>query len=279
MLSVFIGFVLECIFGKPAWVSGPGKWLDIFIARSKNYFTRHFKDSKPTGVFFSIFVLVCVYFCARFLALLGLGSVLIYLAISLKSAKDRLESSDFQAIDTDPEQALRVKIEFIASNTTVDVVGILFYAFLGGPALVWVYKAANASAGAFAAKGSYYKGMNWFGAGLASFLNYFPARICVSLVWLASRFCRLDAKSSIKTAWNEGVQADAISEAAFAGALGVQLGGLDYNDGLAKHKPYVGRQTAPLSSAHLQNAVKLMYVSAIIFLAALIIINYFFNVL
>lgn len=279
MLSVFVGFVLECIFGKPKWLYKPASLLDVFVNRSKDYFTRHYKDSKATGVFFSLFVIASVYFCARFLALLGLGAVVMYLALSVKSAKDKLKTADFQATEIDPEQASRSKIEFIASNTARDVVGVLFYAFLGGPALAFAYKAVNAADNIFAGKGNYYKGANWFNSGLFGILNYLPSRICMPLVWLASRFCGLDAKNSIKTAWNDGRAGDVIPEALFAGALGVQLGGLNYNNGLARHKPYVGRQAAPLSEAHIQNAVKLMYISGVIFLAALVIINYFLNVL
>ena len=279
MLSIFIGFALESVFGKPGWLSKPLAWFDAFVNNCKDYFTRHYKDSKPAGIFFSLFTIAVVYFCVRFLVLLGLGAVIVYLALSLKSAKDRLKSNDFQQAQTDLEQAIRARIEFIAANTAKDVVGVLFYAFLGGPGLAWAYKTVNAIDIAFAGKGNYYRGASWFNSRLSGILNYLPSRICIPFLWLASRFCRLDAKSSVNAAWNEGRKDDVIPEALFAGALGVQLGGLNYDDGLAKHKPYVGLQVSALSEEHVQNAIKLMFVSAVAFLLTLVIINYFFNVL
>lgn len=279
MLSVFIGYILELVFGKPKWMPDLARDVSLFAAKTKDYFFRHFKDSKIAGIALSGFILAVIYLSVRFLLFFNLDAVLIYFALSIKDAKNKLIAPGFNMAEADAEQITKAKIEFIALNTVRDILGVLLYAFLGGPVLAWAYKAVNAVENVFPANNNYGKNMVWFNRVLAGAVNYFPSRICIPLIWLASYFCKFDAKSSFKTAWNEGRANNTIAEAAFAGSLGIQLGGLSYYNGLPVHKPYVGMQAVELKPEHMQNALKLMYISSAIFLAILIVINYFWNVL
>jgi adenosylcobinamide-phosphate synthase len=58
-----------------------------------------------------------------------------------------------------------------------------------------------------------------------------------------------------------------LTEAAMAGALGVQLGGVNYYDGQPLEKPTIGEAAVPLSPRHIRLANALMFVSAGLFLA------------
>lgn len=260
MLSIFIGYILELVFGKPKWLFDPLRGLILFAAKTK-----------ITGIALSAFVLAVVCLSVKFLLFFNLGAILIYLALSIKDAKNKLISPDFDIPGADAEQIAKAKIEFIALNTVKNILGVLLYAFLGGPVLAWAYRGVNAIENG--------KDTGWFNRGLAKALNYLPLRACMFFVWVASYLCKLDGKNSIKSAWNEGRANNAIAEASFAGSMGVQLGGLIYHNGLPRHKPYVGKQTGELNPEQIQNALRLMYVSSAVFLSALIVVNYFWKVL
>jgi adenosylcobinamide-phosphate synthase len=53
-----------------------------------------------------------------------------------------------------------------------------------------------------------------------------------------------------------------LTEAAMAGALGVQLGGVNYYDGQPLEKPTIGDALVPLSLRHIPLANALMWVTA-----------------
>ena len=58
-----------------------------------------------------------------------------------------------------------------------------------------------------------------------------------------------------------------LTEAAMAGALGVELGGVNYYDGQPLHKPAIGEATVPLVAGHIRGANAVMFVTAALFLA------------
>ena len=64
-----------------------------------------------------------------------------------------------------------------------------------------------------------------------------------------------------------------LAEAAMAGALGVQLGGLTYYDGQPFPKPTIGDAVVPLSPQHIRRANGLMYVTAGLFLALILAVR------
>ena len=52
-----------------------------------------------------------------------------------------------------------------------------------------------------------------------------------------------------------------------AGALGVQLGGRNYYDGMPFERPTIGEAVVPLSARHIRQANAMMFLSAGLFLA------------
>jgi adenosylcobinamide-phosphate synthase len=80
------------------------------------------------------------------------------------------------------------------------------------------------------------------------------------------------ASSALRIGWRDGRKHPspnaAWSEATFAGALGVQLGGINVYSGVMSVKPFLGDATGPIEPPTVRRAVRLMRATAL--LAALL---------
>jgi len=88
----------------------------------------------------------------------------------------------------------------------------------------------------------------------------------------ASRIVGLRPGSTWTAAWTDGQKSPSpnagISEAALAGALGVQLGGTNSYDGVPEARPLVGESRRGLEVADIRRSVAWMYASAVLALLA-----------
>jgi adenosylcobinamide-phosphate synthase len=150
----------------------------------------------------------------------------------------------------------------------------LFYAVLGGPIGIMAYKAINTLDSTFGYKNEKYREFGWASAKIDDMANYLPARITGLLVPLAALITK---QKWLFSAWifvrdrrkhpspNAGH-----SEAAMAGALGIQLGGLSYYGGQPSQKPTLGDDVNPLSLSVYSTMIRLMYATSFLaFLLAL----------
>lgn len=278
MLPIFFGYILDLIFGDPYWMPHPVKGIGWVISKTECFLRKRFRNLKLAGILLASFVILVTYLVVKFIIWdfkTVAPVILIYLAISIKDLKDEaykiygyLQAGDLEKArqrvsrivgrdtkDLDSEQLIRATVESVADSAVDGVVAVLFYAFLGGPVLAWVYKAINTLDSAVGHRNIYYKEIGWFSAKLDSIFNYIPSRITAALIFIRH----------------------STPESAFAARLGVQLGGLSYYDGMPVHKPYVGEPRNKLKPGHIKEAVKLMYISSAVMMAVMIIVNYLWN--
>ena len=137
-----------------------------------------------------------------------------------------------------PELA-RATVESVAENTSDAVVAPLFWgAVLGVPGLLG-YRAANTLDAMVGYRSARYARFGWASARLDDLLNLIPARLAALLTALVSlsltplHVWRRDAHRHPSP--NAGPV-----EAAYAGALGVQLGGSNVYDGVAESRGVLG---------------------------------------
>ncbi len=115
------------------------------------------------------------------------------------------------------------------------------------------YKAINTLDSMVGYKNERYIHFGWFSARLDDIANFIPARIAGVLIVISSFLLRKNFNGSLKTLLRDGRKHPSpnsgISEAAMAGALGIQLGGPSTYRGRLSEKPYIGeskRLTEPL---------------------------------
>ena len=162
-------------------------------------------------------------------------------------------------------------VESVAESTVDGVTAPLFYALLFGPVGAMAYKAVNTLDSSFGYRNERYREFGWASAKLDDLVNYLPARLTVPAVAFAAGFMRLDwiavFSSVLRTAKLHASPNAGYSEAAFAGALGVRLGGARSYGGTRKDLPYLGIAETDCTADTLKRAVTLMVSSAFLFLA------------
>ncbi|MCG8571514.1 MAG: cobalamin biosynthesis protein [Spirochaetes bacterium] len=98
--------------------------------------------------------------------------------------------------------------------------------------------------------------------------NYLPARLAYIIIPLAAFFAGFSFQKAYQIALRDGNKNPSpnsgISEAAFAGALGIQLGGVNYYHGKKVVKPLIGDPLYPLNEGQIIRANQLLYQSAIL---------------
>lgn len=177
----------------------------------------------------------------------------------------------------DENGIIRSALESIGENIVDGVTAAVFYAALGwyldGPAgaaaAAWFYRAANTLDATFGYKNPRYEKFGTFPARLDDVLNFLPARLTSAAVYPAALLCGLRAGNAVRCAWRDHKKHpspnSAWGMAAFAGALGVQLGGPVRYDGIWEQYPHWGIKYEELKTDHLGRAGKLAVLTTLVF--------------
>jgi adenosylcobinamide-phosphate synthase len=180
-------------------------------------------------------------------------------------------------VGLDENGIIRSCIESIGENIIDGVTAAIFYAAIGwyfwgiegAAAGALFYRAANTLDATFGYKNARYRKFGTFPARLDDILNYIPARLTLLAIYIAALPCKLYADNSARCAWNDRKKHpspnSAWGMAAFAGALGVQLGGPTCYKGVWKQYPNWGIKYEELNIKHIKKAQKLAVYTALIF--------------
>ncbi|MCR9141814.1 MAG: adenosylcobinamide-phosphate synthase CbiB [bacterium] len=191
--------------------------------------------------------------------------------------------------DLPEPELVRATVECVAESISDGVSGPLFFAAVGGLIGAACLKDAGAGAAIGAAMGAVgYRAINtmdsmfgyrnarytFFGrvpARLDDLANLLPARLTVPAIILAALIARESFVQSARIWWRDALKHTSPNagqgEAAFAGALNIQLGGTNLYAGVPVVKPLIGPQdrSAPLERAHILRAVRLMFLTVLWF--------------
>ncbi|MET8676220.1 cobalamin biosynthesis protein [Streptomyces sp. NPDC004647] len=157
----------------------------------------------------------------------------------------------------DEQQIARAVVESVAENTSDAVVGALVWGGVAGvPGLVG-FRAVNTLDAMVGHRSPRHLRFGWAAARLDDVLGFPGSRLTAALTVLAGpdprgswRVLRRDARKHPSP--NAGPV-----ESAFAGALGVRLGGTLAYAGRTEHRPVLGAENRPVASADIDRAVRL----------------------
>ncbi len=163
----------------------------------------------------------------------------------------------------DAPQLCRAAVESVAENTGDAVVGALVWGAIAGPAGVAAYRASNTLDAMVGHRSERYESFGWAAARLDDVMSWPGARAAAGLTALCAPVVGGSPHMSWRTARTDGAahpspNAGAI-EAAFAGALGVRLGGLLTYGGIAELRPVLGAAGRDPDSADIHRAARLSW--------------------
>lgn len=301
--------LLDLVLGDPRWLPHPVRWMGRMISALEPPLRRVFPKT-PAGeraAGGALVLLMAVLFgggSILFLKLCGMVSpwlawgVEVWFSFQLLSARDLqveamavhppLTSGDLEGAraavsrivgrDTsvlDGSGVAKAAVETVAENTSDGVTAPLLFLALGGLPLGMVYKAVNTMDSMVGYRNERYR---WFGtaaARLDDVLNWIPARLsglmmCLAAALLPGCSGRRALRVFFRDRRKHSSPNSAHTEAACAGALGVQLAGDAWYFGKKVSKPTIGDGLRPVERADVARACRLMYVTELLTLAAVL---------
>ena len=188
-----------------------------------------------------------------------------------RRAVGRIVGRDTERLDE--AGVTRAAVETVAENFADGVVAPLMYLLLGGAPLALCYKAINTMDSMVGYKNERYIDFGRAAARLDDAANYLPSRLA-ALLWIAAACLTGQNGSGAWRIWRRDRRCHASpnsaqTEAACAGALGVQLGGPAYYFGALCPKDTIGDAARPVEDEDILRANRMLYTAALLALAAL----------
>lgn len=300
------GFGLDLLLGDPAWMPHPVVYMGKLISLLEKFLRARLpKTSK--GEFWGGVILAAVLplavlavsgtacvlaarihpacgfalqtlWCWQSLAVKGLADESRKVCEALeedglpaaRKAVSRIVGRDTDALDE--AGVIRAAVETVAENFADGVAAPMLYMFLGGAPLALVYKSINTMDSMVGYKNERYLYFGRAAAKLDDAANYIPSRLA-ALFWIFSAaITGQDAKGACRI-WkrdrrNHASPNSAQTEAACAGALGVQLAGPAYYFGERYEKPTIGDALRPIEPEDIRRANDMLYIASEALLAA-----------
>lgn len=306
-----LAFTLDLLFGDPRWIAHPVQWIGRLACATEAALRRTRLPLRLAGVLAVIIVLVASAGSAWLLitlagqvhrvAGLAVSIYLLYSSFAVRAlgehagaVQEALEAKELHIArqkvslmvgrDTaslDEAGIALAATESVAENTVDGVTAPLFYALLFGPVGAIAYKAVNTLDSTFGYKNERYADFGWASAKLDDIVNYLPARLTVITIALAAVIGKLklfDIFRSVRKGARLHASPNAgYPESAFAGALGVTLGGQRSYDGEMHEAPLLGVKPGKCSPMIIRQSIALMWMTAVLFLGAGMTIRHYFQ--
>lgn len=284
-------YILDLIFGDPRWLPHPVRGIGWLITKLELFLRKRMKNARVAGIFFGLIIIGATWYisfmlCKYFGPLMSV--FLIYTALSVKDLKAQstkvyraLKDNDLalarkdlsyivgrDTADLNKEDVIRATVETVAEGTVDGIISPLFFAVAGGAPLALAYKAASTLDSMVGYKNEKYKDLGWFSARLDDWLNFIPARLSILLLssaaGLSGKNCWNALRIALRDGRNNPSPNSGIPEAAIAGALGVQLGGLSRYNAKPALKPLIGNKINFLELKHIKESIKISYICSAI---------------
>lgn len=171
----------------------------------------------------------------------------------------------------------RAAVESLAESTSDGVVAPLFWLIVAGLPGIAIYKAVNTADSMIGHRNERYAEFGWASAKLDDLFNWVPARLTALLIAGAAFLTRhADPEAAWSTALRDAKKHDSPNagwpEAAFAGALGFELGGPRSYAGEVHELPSFGNGKADLGPVDILRALELYWVAMNLLLAVTVAI-------
>lgn len=296
------GFILDFIFGDPAWIYHPVRIIGKGIELGERLLRRISGEKHLTAAGAVLWLMIAGLSFLFPLGILLLAwkihpglcfalesfwcfQILAARSLCRESGKvyDRLQENDLTGArravsmivgrDTESlteEGVTKAAVETVAENTSDGVTAPLIYLMIGGAPLGFLYKAVNTMDSMLGYKNDRYLYFGRVPAGMDDIFNYIPARLTALLMIAAAYLTGLDGKNAWKIYRRDRKKHAspnaAQTESVCAGALRVQLAGDAVYFGKLYKKEFIGDSLRPIEPQDIRRTQRLMYVTALLVL-------------
>lgn len=300
--AIVAGFILDLIFGDPHWLPHPICLIGNLIGFLEKNLRRLLAPGKTAlllgGALMVVIVLSLSYVVPYAVLMLAeqvspwlrfaLETVMFYQIFATKCLRDEsmkvytaLHNNDLEDArvklswivgrdtkELTAEEVTKGAVETVAENTADGIIAPMFYMFIGGAPLAFLYKGINTMDSMVGYKNDKFLYFGRCAAKLDDVANLIPARITGILMILASYFLNMNAAGAWKIFWRDRYNHlspnSAMTESVTAGALNIQLGGDHYYFGKLVHKDTIGDNIRPVVAEDIVAVNNLLYMTAVI---------------
>lgn len=300
--AIVAGFILDLIFGDPHWLPHPICLIGNLIGFLEKNLRRLLAPGKTAlllgGALMVVIVLSLSYVVPYAVLMLAeqispwlrfaLETVMFYQIFATKCLRDEsmkvytaLHNNDLEDArvklswivgrdtkELTAEEVTKGAVETVAENTADGIIAPMFYMFIGGAPLAFLYKGINTMDSMVGYKNDKFLYFGRCAAKLDDVANFIPARITGILMILASYFLNMNAAGAWKIFWRDRYNHlspnSAMTESVTAGALNIQLGGDHYYFGKLVHKDTIGDNIRPVVAEDIVAVNNLLYMTAVI---------------
>ena len=302
LAAIIAGFILDLIFGDPHWLPHPICLIGNLIGFIEGNLRPKLAPNKNALLFggaLMVIIVLVISFAVPMAILLAAGMVSPWLAFALETlmcyqifatkclrdesmkvydalhnndlADARVKLSWIVGRDTqnlDEEEITKGAVETVAENTADGIIAPMFYMFLGGVPLAFLYKGINTMDSMVGYKNDKFLYFGRCAAKLDDLANLIPARI-TGLVMIAAAFLLgLNGPGAWKVFWRDRYNHlspnSAMTESVTAGALNIQLGGDHFYFGKLVHKDTIGDNIRPVCPEDIKKTNNLLYMTAVL---------------
>ena len=300
--AIVAGFILDLIFGDPHWLPHPICLIGNLIGFLEKNLRRLLAPGKTAlllGGALMVVIVLSLSFAVPYALLtlaeqvspwlrFALETVMFYQIFATKCLRDEsmkvytaLHNNDLEDArvklswivgrdtkELTAEEVTKGAVETVAENTADGIIAPMFYMFIGGAPLAFLYKGINTMDSMVGYKNDKFLYFGRCAAKLDDVANFIPARITGILMILASYFLNMNAAGAWKIFWRDRYNHlspnSAMTESVTAGALNIQLGGDHYYFGKLVHKDTIGDNIRPVVAEDIVAVNNLLYMTAVI---------------
>lgn len=304
-LALLAALLLDRILGDPLWLPHPVVGFGRLIRILEKKLRQPQTEPRPQ-LLGGVCLLLCLCAAALLPTLLlvqltrgslrfAVSVVIFWLCLSMETMKcealsvlDQVEHGTLaqarrqvgRIVGRDPESLdrpgiIRACIESVAESTSDGIIAPMFYGAIFGPAGAMVYKAVNTLDSMVGYRNDRYLYFGRASARADDVLNFLPSRITGLLGALLAPVAGGTIASALGVYFRDHSKHASPNsghpEAAFAGALGIELAGPAAYEGKTEPKPYINRGGRPAQAADIRRSVRLMQALVLAFAAILVL--------
>ena len=171
----------------------------------------------------------------------------------------------------DESEISRAAVESVAESTVDGIIAPLFFACIGGAPLAMAFKAISTLDSSIGYRNERYRDFGWAAARADDLANYIPARLAGICYLLLAPMTAGGLPGVAGALWHDSGRHPSpnggIPEAATAGALGIQLGGTNYYEGVPSQRARMGHPYRAIEAADIKRSLILMMFVTLAFMA------------